>query len=47
MSKQERDWFFNGRKDENGKTIERGLIAVRGLQAAEAIKATMEQLQAV
>jgi hypothetical protein len=24
MSKQERDVFFNGRKDENGKTIDRG-----------------------
>jgi hypothetical protein len=44
MSKDERDVFFNGRKDENGKQIERGLIGIRGLKAAEDIRAVMEQL---
>jgi len=34
MSKQERDVFFNGRKDENGKTIDRGLVGIRGPKAA-------------
>jgi hypothetical protein len=45
MSKDERDVFFNGRKDENGKQIERGLIGIRGLKAVEEIRAVMEQLQ--
>jgi len=45
MSKEERNTFFNGRKDENGKSIDRGVISIRGLKAAEAIKATMERLQ--
>ena len=45
MSKQERDVFFNGRKDENGKTIDRGVVGIRGAKAAEEIKATMERLQ--
>ncbi|WP_442931608.1 DUF7696 family protein [Microvirga sp. CF3062] len=26
MSKQERDMFFNGRKDKNGKSIDRGRL---------------------
>jgi hypothetical protein len=30
MSKVERDAFFNGTKDENGKTIERGIVVLRG-----------------
>jgi hypothetical protein len=47
MSKQERDAFFNGRKDENGKTIDRGIVGIRGAQAAEAVMETMRQLQAV
>jgi len=47
MSKAERDAFFNGRKDENGKVIERGLIAIRGQAAAEAIMETMRRLQEV
>ncbi len=45
MSKQERDVFFNGRKDENGRSIDRGVIGIRGLKAAEEIKATLERLQ--
>ena len=45
MSKQERDVFFNGRKDENGKTIDRGVVGIRGPQAAEKISETMRQLQ--
>ena len=47
MSKAERDTFFNGRKDENGKYIDRGVINIRGLKAAEEIKAMMERLQEV
>ncbi|MBJ6124376.1 DUF7696 family protein [Microvirga splendida] len=45
MSKAERDAFFNGRKDADGKTVDRGVVAIRGLKAAEEIKATMERLQ--
>jgi len=47
MSKAERDAFFNGRKDENGKSIDRGVIAIRGVKAAETLKALMEQLQEI
>jgi hypothetical protein len=47
MSKEQRDAFFNGRKDADGKTVDRGVIGIRGLKAAEEIKATMERLQAV
>ena len=39
------DTFFNGRKDADGRTVDRGVIAIRGLKAAEEIKATMERLQ--
>jgi len=46
MSKDERDAFFNGRKDADGKTIDRGVVAIRGLTSAEQIKATVERLQA-
>lgn len=46
MSKEQRDTFFNGRKDENGKTVDRGVIGIRGLKAAEDLKALMERLQA-
>jgi hypothetical protein len=45
MSKQERDTFFNGRKDENGKTVDRGVISIRGLKAAEDLRTLMERLQ--
>jgi hypothetical protein len=41
MSKQERDVFFNSRKDGNGKTVDRGLIGVRGAKAAEKIMETV------
>jgi hypothetical protein len=47
MSKAERDAFFNGRKDPDGKTVDRGVIGIRGLKAAEEIRATMERLQAI
>jgi hypothetical protein len=47
MSKEQRDAFFNGRKDADGRTVDRGVIGIRGLKAAEEIKATMERLQAV
>ncbi|HZH10521.1 MAG TPA: hypothetical protein VEZ24_09130 [Microvirga sp.] len=45
MSKEQRDAFFNGRKDQDGKTIDRGVVGIRGLKAAEEIKATVERLQ--
>jgi hypothetical protein len=44
MSKQERDVFFNGRKDENGKTIGRGLSGIRGTKAAEVMTYTFPNL---
>jgi len=47
MSKDERDAFFNGRKDADGRTIDRGVIGIRGLKSAEQIKATVERLQEV
>ncbi|MBA1156226.1 DUF7696 family protein [Microvirga mediterraneensis] len=47
MSKQERDVFFNGRKDENGRTVDRGVIGIRGSKAVEDIKAMVERLQEV
>jgi len=46
MSKEQRDTFFNGRKDADGKTIDRGVIGIRGLKAAEEIKATTGRLLA-
>ena len=46
MSKQERDVFFSGRKDENGKTVDCGVISIRGLKAAEDLKALMVWLHA-
>jgi len=45
MSKEQRDAFFNGRKDENGRSIDRGVTSIRGPKAAEEIKATMDRLQ--
>jgi hypothetical protein len=45
MSKADGDVSFNGRKDENGKPSDRGLICIRGLKAAEDIRTVMEQLQ--
>lgn len=47
MSKAERDTFFNGRKDSDGRTIDRGVMNIRGQKAAEEIKAKMERLQDV
>jgi hypothetical protein len=44
MSKAQRDEFFNGKKDENGKTLERGIVALRGEKAAEDLRALMQQL---
>jgi hypothetical protein len=46
MSKEQRDAFFNGRKDLDGRSIDRGVIGVRGVKAAEEIPATMERLLA-
>jgi hypothetical protein len=44
MSKAERESFFNGAKDENGKSIERGIIALRGAKAAETPRELMQQI---
>jgi hypothetical protein len=45
MSKEARDVFFNGRKDADGRTIDRGVIGLRGIKAAEEIRATMQKLE--
>jgi hypothetical protein len=45
MSKQEQDVIFNGRKDEGGRSIGRGVIGIRGSSTAEEIQATLERLQ--
>jgi hypothetical protein len=47
MSKEQRDAFFNGRKDADGKTVDRGVTNIRGSKAAEDIRATMERLQEI
>jgi hypothetical protein len=44
MSKAERDAFFNGSTDEDGKRKERGIIAIRGQAAAELLRANMQKL---
>lgn len=44
MSKVQREEFFNGKKDENGKTLERGIVALRGPEAVESLRALMQQL---
>jgi hypothetical protein len=46
MSEDQRDVFFNGRKDEDGRSIDRGLIGIRAQQAAEKIMETVRQLAA-
>jgi hypothetical protein len=45
VSKAEREAFFNGSPDEDGMRKERGLIAIRGLGAAELLRANMQKLQ--
>jgi hypothetical protein len=45
MSKHERDVFFSGRKDGNGKTVDRGVVGIRGAPAAEKIMETTRRLQ--
>jgi hypothetical protein len=44
MSKAERETFFNGSTDEDGKRKERGIIAIRGVAAAENLRANMQKL---
>jgi hypothetical protein len=44
MSKVQREEFFNGRKDENGKLLERGIVALRGAKAAEDLRSLVQQL---
>ena len=46
MSNEARDVFFNGWKDADGKSIDRGVVGVQGLKAAEEIRATMQRLKA-
>ena len=43
MFKADRDASSNGRKDENGKTIDRGLIGIRSARAAEAIMRRLQE----
>lgn len=43
MSKAEREAFFNGVNEEGRK--ERGIIAIRGLKAAETLRGYMERLK--
>ncbi|GEO18099.1 DUF7696 family protein [Microvirga aerophila] len=45
MSKAERETFFNGSTDDDGKRKERGIIAIRGVAAAENLRANMQKLQ--
>jgi hypothetical protein len=45
MSKAEREAFFNGSSDEEGKRKERGIIAIRGAAAAELLRTNMQKLQ--
>jgi hypothetical protein len=47
MSKAERDAFFNGSTGEDGQRKERGVIAIRELKVAEALRALMERLQSL
>jgi hypothetical protein len=47
MSKAERDAFFNGTKAENGKTLNRGIISIRGIKAAEDLNALTQRLMDV
>jgi len=44
MCKVEREIFFNGQKDENGKTVERGIVFIRGAKAAEDLRSLMQRL---
>jgi hypothetical protein len=44
LSKAERDAFFNGVND--GIRKERGIIAIRGVKAAEILRGYMERIQA-
>ena len=46
MSKEQRDAFFNGWKDADGRALDRGVVGVRGVKAAEEIRATMQRLEA-
>jgi len=45
MSKAKREAFFNGPTDDNGGCKRRGIVAIPGLQAAEALRGYMEWLQ--
>jgi len=44
MSKAEREAFFNGSTDQEGKRKERGIIAIRGAAAAELLRGNMQKL---
>jgi hypothetical protein len=40
-----RNVFFNGRKDADGRSIDRGVVSVRGVKAAAEIRAAMQKLE--
>jgi hypothetical protein len=44
-SKAERDAFFNGSTNEDGKRKERSIIAIRGAAASELLRSNMQKLQ--
>jgi hypothetical protein len=47
MSKEERETFFNGKKDADGKSFNRGVVALLGTRSAEAITAAVERLRGI
>lgn len=44
MSKSDREAFFNGSKDGDGRTKERGIISIRGHVAAATLRGYMEKI---
>jgi hypothetical protein len=44
MSKTDRDAFFNGTVDQDGKRLQRGIVAIRGREAAETLRGYMERI---
>jgi hypothetical protein len=45
MPEQERDVFFNGRRDEDGEAVGRSVIGTRGIQAAKDLRRYIMQRQ--
>jgi len=44
MTKMERNEFFNGKRDADGKLVERGVIAMRGERAADDLRDWVEKV---